>query len=412
MSRHLAFLESHLPPVLNRALVTIVAAAEAADVNLFVTASTMRDVLAGVSPRALDLVVEGNAVAFAGSVPGTEMSHDPESTLAAVLRFPSGIEAWLLTACDEKFPKPGGKPKQTPASIHEHLRSRDFSANAIALSLSRASRGLLMDPTNGVADIEAREIRALHSRVFQDRPVRLLSLLRMRMRLGCNVFPRTQTWFEESCTEKNLALVKPGDLLGELRKTAPEPRAVEVLRAWDDAGMLTRLLPMLAGGLWNAEGFTKLIEVRQMIPFGVQLIPDEEALFFWTLTEGLSTKDRAAFLLATEQNKASASGWLNLSKQAGAVEQALSSPTSQRRPSQIYKTLQAAGATIALWLADFGTQKLAVERARNYLTKYLPEAAEAGPDPADIYRHLDTKPKKIVEADDSTDEALPGANEA
>jgi len=53
------------------------------------------------------------------------------------------------------IPKPG-KPVYHPASIQEELRRRDFTVNAMAISLNEGSFGLLMDPMNGAADIESR----------------------------------------------------------------------------------------------------------------------------------------------------------------------------------------------------------------------------------------------------------------
>ena len=64
----------------------------------------------------------------------------------------------------------------------EDLRRRDFSLNSIAISLNPASRGLLLDPTNGLSDIERAEVRALTIHSFTNQPVRLLRVLRFAAR--------------------------------------------------------------------------------------------------------------------------------------------------------------------------------------------------------------------------------------
>ncbi len=87
-------------------------------------------------------------------------------------------------ARQEKYSKPGAKPQVQPATIHEDLRGRDFTVNAIALSLGKASRGLLLDPTNGLGDLSRKELRAVTNYALYDDPSRILRLIRFRTRLG------------------------------------------------------------------------------------------------------------------------------------------------------------------------------------------------------------------------------------
>jgi tRNA nucleotidyltransferase/poly(A) polymerase len=69
-------------------------------------------------------------------------------------------------ARQERFAKSGARPQISPATIHEDLRGRDFTVNAIALSLNKASLGLVIDPTNGIGDIERKELRTIHNYSF------------------------------------------------------------------------------------------------------------------------------------------------------------------------------------------------------------------------------------------------------
>ena len=107
------------------------------------------------------------------------------------------------------------KPQLSPATIHEDLRGRDFTVNAIALSLNQASRGLLLDPTNGLADLERKELRAIYNYVFYDDPVRLLRLIRLRVRLASPSSERTEQQYENA---RLAELEKPS------RPRAPAPR--------------------------------------------------------------------------------------------------------------------------------------------------------------------------------------------
>ena len=66
----------------------------------------------------------------------------------------------------------------------EDLRRRDFGINAIAISLNTQSRGLLLDPMNGLADLEKQEVRALSIHAFTNQPIRLMRILRYAARMG------------------------------------------------------------------------------------------------------------------------------------------------------------------------------------------------------------------------------------
>src|SRR5450759_2004777 len=87
---------------------------------------------------------------------------------------------------------------------------------AAAISPSPASRGLLLDPTNGLADLQRRELRAVHNYVFYDDPVRMLRFIRLRVRMGFTVDERTQLQFENAREAGVEAYITPRSLHDEL----------------------------------------------------------------------------------------------------------------------------------------------------------------------------------------------------
>jgi len=186
MSDYVYMLESHLSPDQNRVVEDVQLAAAQANVNLFLTGGAMRDMLAGLRIRDLDFVVEGNALKVAKSIcesTGAQTVSADETRKSAELVFASGVTASVAMSRQEKYAHSGAKPQVSQATIQEDLRGRDFTCNAIVLSLNKASRGLLLDPMNGLADIERHELRAIGAYGFYDDPSRLLRLIRFRVRL-------------------------------------------------------------------------------------------------------------------------------------------------------------------------------------------------------------------------------------
>src|SRR6202012_4986870 len=110
---------------------------------------------------------------------------------------PVGVRVEISSTRREEFPKPG-KPIYHWDTILEDLGRRDFTANAMALSLNEHSYGLLMDPLNGVADIEARQLRLVSNYGFIEDPARLLRATRLVSRLGWTLDERTQTRFDNA----------------------------------------------------------------------------------------------------------------------------------------------------------------------------------------------------------------------
>ncbi|HYV62117.1 MAG TPA: hypothetical protein VE958_05555, partial [Bryobacteraceae bacterium] len=179
MSDYMFMLESHLTGEQYRLVGQMQAAAAATGLSLYLTGGAMRDVLGGFPVRDLDFTVEGNPAKLVKVLTqkhgGVVLSTD-ETKKSTQLRCEGGVTVEIAMARSERFPKAGGKPIIEPSTVYDDLRCRDFTVNAVALSLNKASLGLLVDPTNGVGDIERKELRAVHNYSFYDDPSRMLRL--------------------------------------------------------------------------------------------------------------------------------------------------------------------------------------------------------------------------------------------
>ena len=90
----------------------------------------------------------------------------------------------VVTARSESYEAPAALPTVEPGSIRDDLYRRDFTINAMAVSLKGEDVGLLVDPFDGRSDLEAGRIRVLHDRSFIDDPTRILRAIRYEDRYG------------------------------------------------------------------------------------------------------------------------------------------------------------------------------------------------------------------------------------
>jgi poly(A) polymerase len=196
----------------------------------WVVGGTIRDALLGRSLEDIDLVVEedprgtANAVAAAGDGHAFELSEE--------------FGAWRVVTADRSW-----QADITPvrgASIEADLALRDFSVNAIAMPLAG---GDLIDPHGGVADVEARELRAVGESAFADDPLRTLRMARLACELAFGVERRTRELARAAAPA--LARVSPERSFYELRRLIVSPDPLTGLRLMDEAGVLAVLLPEL-----------------------------------------------------------------------------------------------------------------------------------------------------------------------
>jgi tRNA nucleotidyltransferase (CCA-adding enzyme) len=381
MSDYIYMLESHLSPDQNRAVEDVQAAAGMANVNVFLTGGAMRDMIAGFRIRDLDFVVEGNALKVAKVIcekTGATTTSSDDNRKTAEIVFPSGVTAQIGMSRQEKYARVGAKPQVTQATIQEDLRGRDFTCNAIALSLNRASRGLLLDPMNGLADIERKELRAVTTYGFYDDPTRLLRLVRFKVRLGFTIEERTQMQIanaREAEVEKRI----PARALGEeLKRISAEDNPTEILQGLEEAGLLVLFSPALIGKL-NVAGLGKLEKAYHVLPDDARWRAARFGTFMHCLAEKLTPKDKQSLIKATELPKSDVDQWQKTEAHAKKLETALRSPKI-RKPSHVYHIVAAAAPEDVLFVLYHSALKPVQERLRNHFQKYLPMVQEITPE--------------------------------
>jgi tRNA nucleotidyltransferase (CCA-adding enzyme) len=381
MSDYIYMLESHLSPDQNRVVEEVRKAAAQANVNLFLTGGAMRDMLARFRIRDLDFVVEGAALKLAHALagqPGAKVLSLDEGTRTAELSFPGGVTVELAASRRERTSKPGKSGPQ-PVTIQEDLRGRDFTCNAIALSLNRASRGLLLDPMNGLADIGHHALRAISPYGFYDDPSRLLRLIRFRVRLGFTVEERTAMQVanaREAEVEKNI----PARALGEeLKRIAVEDSPSEILAGLEEAGLLHLFSPSLTGPKLNSAGIARFEKAAKLLPDDGPSRAARLGPFLYAFAEKLAPKERQAMVAGCAMLKADVDLWQKLEARAKKLETALRSARI-RKASQVYRIVSVARPDEVLFLLYHSALKPVQERLRNYYQKYLVAVQEITPE--------------------------------
>jgi tRNA nucleotidyltransferase (CCA-adding enzyme) len=378
MSDYMFMLESHLGADQFRVVGQLRQLAGETGVSIYLTGGAIRDMLGGFSVRDLDFTVEGNAIKLAKAaekkLDATIVSTD-DLRKSAELRFPGGVTAELAMARQETYPKPGGKPQVSPAIIYDDLRSRDFTINAIGLSLNKASLGLPIDPTNGVGDIERKELRAIHNYSFYDDPARMLRIIRLKVRLNYTIDERTRLQYENAREADMLSRVSPEALGAELRHMANEPNAADLVQALEEAKLIELFSPALTGPKLNVPMFAKLQKARQLVPYGIEFRVNGLPLFLSVLMEKLNAKERAELVKAAALTKPEVNAWQRLDAAAKKLERELKSPKLQKA-SQLYQLLTKTSGELMLYLLLHSTQRIVQDRVRNYFQKYLPLSME------------------------------------
>ena len=208
--------------------------------GVHVVGGAVRDLLLGGTPFDLDLVVEGDAAAFAASLGGALKVHDRFGTSTVIL---DGFAYDIARARRETYARPGALPDVEPAGLAEDLLRRDFTVNAIAVALTGAEPGELTAAPDALEDLEARRLRVLHDGSFIDDPTRLLRLARYAGRLGFEIEPHTRSLADAAIDGGALGTISGSRLGTELRLLSREDDPVTGLLAVRDLGIDRALHP-------------------------------------------------------------------------------------------------------------------------------------------------------------------------
>ncbi|HXF97897.1 MAG TPA: CBS domain-containing protein [Gaiellaceae bacterium] len=233
--------------------------------GVYLVGGTVRDILLGEESFDVDVAVEGDAIAFARDLArvlgGRVTPHRKFGS--AVLLYGEGERIDLVTTRTEFYDAPGALPTVERATIREDLFRRDFTINAMAVSLKAADFGRLVDPFGGRADLRAGVLRVLHNLSFVDDPTRIFRAIRYEARYGFRLDEHSAR-LARSCIEIGLV----GDLSSarlrdELVALLEDPGAAEGIRRLGELGADRAIHPHLRADEEAARLFARVRELAR-----------------------------------------------------------------------------------------------------------------------------------------------------
>jgi tRNA nucleotidyltransferase (CCA-adding enzyme) len=281
-------IEGYLPRPLLELVNEISTRAGRLEQKVYLVGGVVRDLLLGYPNFDLDLVVEGDAVKLAQQVAETGqarlLAHKRFGT--AKLRY-DDFTLDLATARKETYARPGALPAVTPGTLTDDLIRRDFSINAMAMSLAADNYGELVDPYQGKGDLEHRLIRILHPRSFTDDATRILRGVRYEQRFGFEFEAQTADLLKRDIPM--LDAISGDRIRHELELILKEQRPELAIKRLGELGVLARISPSLTGNGWIAGRFGKARRLKKP----TQLL----SLYFCLLTYSFDETDIEQFLV-------------------------------------------------------------------------------------------------------------------
>jgi tRNA nucleotidyltransferase/poly(A) polymerase len=366
MADYIYLLEHRLSPAQRTALRTVRDLARSHGLTVFLVGGAVRDLTSGSPVRDLDVAVQGNALKLKAELlaAGATVQGEVEASQTLFLSFPGAVRVEVSATVGVTFPQPG-KPVYKPDTILEDLRRRDFTANAMALSLNEGSYGLLMDPLNGVADIENRELRLVSNYGFIEDPIRMVRAARLMARLGWTLDEKTQSRYETGKDESYITASSEFQRGYELEEIVHEEDPLRVLKRLESEGWLTALAPAWNTAKVDVAALDQLREVQTQLQIqGIH--PDASVANFPLLTAKLSAKETTALKASFARG-----GFVKEIDSLEAKAKELASQLTGKSaslPSETWKLLAGAPAEVVLWVAYSSKTPAVQTKFKNFFT--------------------------------------------
>ena len=244
-------LKHRLPAPITRLLHEAGELADRMDLSAYVVGGFVRDLLLDLRNLDLDIVIEGDGIAFARALgrdrKARVKTHERFGT--AVVIFPDGFKLDVAMARTESYEYPTALPTVEPSSIKQDLYRRDFTINTMAVRLNARNFGELIDFYGGRRDLKEKTLRVLHSLSFRDDPTRIFRAIRFEQRFGFHLSKETLALIKSAVKTDLLHRLSGHRLLAELIALLCEEEPRKAIIRMADLDVLRFIHPKLASSI-------------------------------------------------------------------------------------------------------------------------------------------------------------------
>lgn len=236
--------------------------AEDSGLSVYIVGGYVRDLLIKrAAPTDIDFVTEGSGIALAQSVAA---AIDPETKVSvfktygtAMFRY-QGLELEFVGARKESYNAESRNPSVEQGTLEDDQKRRDFTINAMAISLNQESFGELVDPFHGVEDMEKRILRTPlePEQTYSDDPLRMMRAVRFAATFGFSIEENSLEAIKKEA--QRIKIVTIERIMVEFNKIMLSEKPSTGLKIMKDTGLLELIIPELTAleGIEEVEGQT------------------------------------------------------------------------------------------------------------------------------------------------------------
>lgn len=352
--------------------------AEEQQLKAYVVGGFVRDLLLGLKNLDVDIVVEGDAIEFAGSAAerlnAALVAHKKFGTATLIFRKPVGgvkFKIDIATARTETYQHPAALPSVRFGSIRDDLYRRDFTINAMAVSMDKKNFGELIDFFGGRRDLERKRIRVLHGKSFIDDPTRIFRAVRFEQRYGFKIDKETVSLITHALKREMFDKVSGERLWGEIELLLKESDPLKAIKRMRTLYGLRSIDPKIRFGS-KSENICKNIKGlygRFKVYFLKKRPLDLWLAYFMAIIDNLSLKETLEACSRFAVKRGDRLRLVSCKKNEKSVMRMLCDK-SEVDPSVIYRLLEPLPYETLLYIMAKCGRGLVKVRVKDFLTKY------------------------------------------